>query len=55
MAGAAFWRLGGEDPAVWDAVRNRWGSSTPPRDRNLAHDGAGNRSAASSAVSAVAR
>ncbi len=28
LAAAAFWRLGGEDPAVWTAVRNRWGTST---------------------------
>jgi spore germination protein YaaH len=28
LAGAAFWRLGGEDPAVWPVVRNRWSVST---------------------------
>ena len=28
LAAAAFWRLGGEDPAVWTAVRSRWGTST---------------------------
>ncbi len=28
LAGAAFWRLGGEDPAVWPAVRSRWGAGT---------------------------
>lgn len=30
LAAAAFWRLGGEDPAVWTAVRNRWGTSPTP-------------------------
>lgn len=24
LSGVAFWRLGGEDPAVWSAVRSRW-------------------------------
>lgn len=28
LAGAAFWRLGGEDATVWDAVRSRWGGTT---------------------------
>lgn len=30
LAGAAFWRLGGEDPAVWSTVRNRWYAGTAP-------------------------
>ncbi len=30
LAGAAFWRLGGEDPALWEAVRTRWGSTSSP-------------------------
>ena len=30
LAGAAFWRLGGEDPKVWQAVRARWGTATQP-------------------------
>lgn len=28
LAGAAFWRLGGEDPQVWPAVRSRWGTTS---------------------------
>ena len=24
LAGVAFWRLGGEDPAVWNTIRNTW-------------------------------
>lgn len=28
LAGAVFWRLGGEDAAVWTEVRSRWGGST---------------------------
>jgi spore germination protein YaaH len=27
LAGAAFWRLGGEDPSLWNAVRSRWGAA----------------------------
>ncbi|HEX2031487.1 MAG TPA: glycosyl hydrolase family 18 protein [Actinomycetota bacterium] len=27
LAGAIFWRLGGEDPAVWTEARARWGGS----------------------------
>lgn len=29
LAGAVFWRLGGEDAGVWDAVRTRWGVTSP--------------------------
>ncbi|MBV8980071.1 MAG: fibronectin type III domain-containing protein [Acidimicrobiia bacterium] len=37
LAGAAFWRLGGEDPAVWPTVRSHWTStvSAPSAPRNL--------------------
>ena len=30
LAGASFWRLGGEDPAVWNAVRERWAPTAAP-------------------------
>lgn len=30
LGGAAFWRLGGEDAAVWTEVRSRWGSTAEP-------------------------
>lgn len=28
LAGVALWRLGGEDPGVWSAVRSRWGAAS---------------------------
>ena len=27
LAGATFWRLGGEDPAVWTRIRSAWGAT----------------------------
>ncbi|HUR78972.1 MAG TPA: glycosyl hydrolase family 18 protein [Acidimicrobiales bacterium] len=30
LAGAIFWRIGGEDPAVWTKARTRWGTQTAP-------------------------
>ena len=32
LAGAVFWRLGGEDAAVWATARTRWGGATPTVD-----------------------
>lgn len=29
LAGAAFWRLGGEDAGVWNSARSRWGGTAP--------------------------
>jgi GH18 family chitinase len=35
LAGAVFWRLGGEDAGVWTAARTRWGGTvTPPPTGN---------------------
>jgi spore germination protein YaaH len=28
LAGVVFWRLGGEDPAIWSTARARWGGTT---------------------------
>jgi hypothetical protein len=32
LAGAVFWRLGGEDAAVWTTARTRWVGTTPTVD-----------------------
>jgi spore germination protein len=32
VGGIAVWRLGGEDPANWSAVRSQFGGPTPPPD-----------------------
>ena len=32
LAGAVFWRLGGEDASVWTAARSRWGGTAPTAD-----------------------
>ncbi len=32
LAGAAFWRLGGEDPRVWESARTRWVGVSAPAD-----------------------
>jgi spore germination protein YaaH len=32
LAGAVFWRLGGEDAAVWTTARTRWGDTAPTAD-----------------------
>lgn len=29
LAGAVFWRLGGEDAGVWSSARSRWGGTAP--------------------------
>lgn len=30
LGGATFWRLGGEDPAIWPLLGERWGSGSTP-------------------------
>lgn len=32
LAGAVFWRIGHEDPAVWTKARARWGTASAPTD-----------------------